>query len=303
MLKTILFGTELISVAVPYTPLCVDCGGVRSYGSGQRCKRCFLALAVQKRQARQEQRLRAADNRIAAAALRHLREIEKEARIALRKAASTEKREALLLAQAERRTAQAARRVSRRSKQRQGEPFQRYTFRTARHISASKVFKDALSLDAPCNNDRRFGAGTLADSVADPAPNVLERMVAAEGVSRVIQRLADEAGIPAEQARQIVESLVDSDLLEEGSVFDLAELLRGGWQADRLLNQRSAKHRVTLVSSPTIPNPEPHQYQHWRRKYALGKSGRVITRDTEPVSFGGSWSVETALPEEIEKIT
>lgn len=177
--------------------------------------------------------------------------------------------------------------------------FQPYQFRFHAAPSPSKAIKEHLSLDAPFahSNDKRFGNGTsLADVVPDSAPNILERMLESEGVERVVQRLSDERNIPVSQARQIVDALVDSDMLEDESVFNLADTLRGAWQANALLTK--IEQYNPRFERPRESNPEPAQYEHWRRKYGLARSGRVITRDVETERFGGAWSVETALPEE-----
>lgn len=305
MLKTFITADlQIVSVPIPYTPFCVDCGGIRSYGSGQRCRRCFLVLSACKRDAKEATRLRAAAFRherdLLKATIQQAQEAERAVRKATKWAEMVERQQA---ARAAKESARAARAhlVKARHRSCPRSTFQPFMFKFARVPSPSKVFKDALSLDAPLKTDRRFGVGSLIDTVADPTPNILEQMVSAEGVQRVIQRLSDEKHIPVEQARLIVEALVDSDLLEDGGVCDLADLLRGGWQANRLLS-RGKSQPLTLAVKPEVPNPEPHQYNHWRRKYGLARSGHVIVRDISPDPFGGAWSVETAPPEEVEKI-
>lgn len=316
--------------------VCLGCQGPRSYGSGQRCLSCYTALAEARRAAKriyaEEQALarkaiaearvlkftRIAEAQAARFAARRAKEVERATRFAARTAKESE-RAALFLARCRESEAVGIKIRANTTEPRTRKPrasratvgvrrdrarsvlFQPDQFRFHSSVKPSHVFKDALSLDALIgNSDRRFGGTrSLADVAADPTPNVLEQMLAAEGIERVIQRLSDEKQIPESQARAIVEALVDSDLLDDGSVYSLADTLRGAWQADRLLTHiKTAQPRF---ARPAQPNPEPQQYEHWRQRYGLARSGRVITRDAEPERFGGAWSTENALPEELRE--
>lgn len=93
----------------------------------------------------------------------------------------------------------------------------------------------------------------------------------------------------------------DQLLIDTISADDVAERISDAWEANRLLT-RTSNRRITVAVKPESANPEPYQYAHWRRKYGLVK-GKVVRRDVQPEGFGGSWSIETALSEEIEKIT
>lgn len=261
-----------------------------------------MVLADRKREIKTAHRLSVAETNRERQALKRAVEDAREADRVFRAARKADAESARIAARLAREQARAMRaQLKAQLTHRRRNAFQPYMFHIGRVPSPSKIFKYALSLDAPLSSDRRFGVGSIADTVVDPTPNILERMVAAEGVQRVIQRLSEEKQIPITQARAIVEALVDSDLLEDGSLCDLAEMLRSGWQANRLLAHATPRP-LTLAQKPSAPNPDPYQYEHWRQRYGLSKSGRVITRHKEVENFGGAWSVETALPEEIEKV-
>lgn len=293
------------SIPVASFYVCIDCHGPRSFGSGQRCFACYRVRVTENASLRIAVSAEANQKRLEAELRRAVEREDRAVRLALRHERSLAKREArsesqrLRVEARERRVLRAKRtRVTRVSRDLR---FQPVKHRLGRPLYPSQSAQNTLSLDGPISDKGGMEFGALSDVAADPAPNILERMIAAEGIQQIIKRLSNESGVSFEQAEEIVNALVDSDLLDDESVYGLADKLRSGWQSERLTTN-TRKLLAPDFSKPLKSNPEPAQYEHWRRKYGLAKSGRVITRKVEVEDFGGAWSVETALPEEIERI-
>lgn len=85
----------------------------------------------------------------------------------------------------------------------------------------------------------------------------------------------------------------------------IAERIRDAWEANRLTEARPrrAKHFSKPVQN-VRPDIETREYDRLRRTYQFLRGNRVAkTAFREPERFGGSWTIETALPEEQRNAT
>lgn len=87
-----------------------------------------------------------------------------------------------------------------------------------------------------------------------------------------------------------------SALADCATASELAKRLAGRWEADRLKdNDRRSYSDFRKPNGQRYGDPD---YERLRRKYKVFNNS-VHAFQCEPETFGGAWSVETALPEEL----
>ena len=88
-----------------------------------------------------------------------------------------------------------------------------------------------------------------------------------------------------------------ASLADCSTANDLAQRLADGWEADRLIRDRKSFSTFRKGCGERPSDPYYKRLRHHKIH-----NGKVRLFEFQKETFGGAWTVETALPEEIEKI-
>lgn len=111
---------------------------------------------------------------------------------------------------------------------------------------------------------------------------------------RLIDTIESESYYEAIGARPYYgQSLADCETTE-----DFAERLEDAWESNRLSRDQKTCVRFDRPDGTAYADPD---YYHYRRKYQVVNK-KVRSQEVHRDSFGGAWSLETALPEECRPV-